>query len=55
VVKEKQMTEAQQKIVRKFLNYSFSPVQGKYEDLTEEEQSFCSPSEFAELVSWVNE
>ena len=46
------MTERQKIIIQKFLTYSFSPIEGNYNDLTAEEKTFCSETEFVELVAW---
>lgn len=40
-------------IVRRFLEYSFSPVEYSYDNLTETEQGLCTREEYEDLKRWI--
>jgi hypothetical protein len=40
-------------VIKRFLNYSFTDISFRYEELTPAERQFCSWEQFQRLVEWV--
>lgn len=41
------------KVIAGLLHYSFKDIRFKYDDLTDQEQSLCTPEQFDEIAHWV--
>lgn len=42
-----------ERIIKRFLKYSFEDADYKWINLTDAEQKLCSPAEFKSLVNWI--